>query len=50
MITSIEEQKINGDSYLMQTFKSEQTEKNRNKKIIESGKSLKELDQNVAKQ
>ena len=48
MITSIEEQKINGDNYLMQTFKSELTEKNRNKKIIEN--SFKELDQNVAKQ
>ena len=44
MITSIEEQKINGDNYLMQTFKSELTEKNRNKKIIEIGKSFKELD------
>jgi hypothetical protein len=41
MMTSIEEKRIISENYLMQTIKSEFTEKNRNKKIIESGECLK---------
>jgi len=41
MITSIEEQRFINENCLMQTIKSEFTEKNRNKKIIESGECLK---------